>query len=47
MEEKKEELEQDDPTPLTDEEFARYQRKEERKVGIIATLVDFFLSFFH
>jgi len=47
MEEKKEKMEQEDPRPLTDEEFAEYQRKDERKTGIIMTIIDFILSFFH
>ena len=47
MEEKQEKTEQEDPRPLTDEEFDRYQRNEERKVGIIETIIDFILSFFH
>ncbi len=38
---------QEDPKPLTDEEFAEYQKKEERKVGIIGTIIDFMLGFFH
>ena len=37
---------QDDPVPLTDEEFADYQEKERRKAGIIGTIVDFILEFF-
>ena len=45
-EENREELNPDDPEPLTDEEFAEFQRKENRKVGIIGTIIDFFLSFF-
>ena len=47
MEEKAEKVEQEDPRPLTDEEFAEYQRKEERKAGVISTVIDFLLSFFH
>lgn len=47
MEEKAEKVEQDAPRPLTDEEFAEYQRKEERKAGVISTVIDFLLSFFH
>ena len=38
---------QEDPKPLTDEEFAEYRKKEERKVGIIGTIIDFILGFFH
>ena len=47
MEENTEKPEQDDPKPLTDEEFAEFQKKEKRKVGIIGTIIDFILSFFH
>ena len=53
MEDQREETEQDDPTPLndptplTDEELAEFQQKENRKVGIIWTIIDFIVSFFH
>ena len=40
-------IEQEDPTPLTDEEFAEYQKKERRKNGILVDIIDFILSFFH
>ena len=46
QEEEKEE-EKEDPQPLTDEEFAEFQQKENRKVGIIWTIIDFIVSFFH
>ena len=36
----------EDPTPLTDEEFERYQKKEERKVTIIGDIIDFIVNFF-
>ena len=39
--------EQKDPQPLTDEELAEFQKKEQRKVGIIGTIIDFIVSFFH
>lgn len=39
--------EDEDPTPLTDEELAKYQKKENRKANIFVTIIDFFLSFFH
>ena len=39
MKEQKENAEQNDPTPLTDEELAEFQRKESRKVGIIGTII--------
>ena len=45
-EQEKEELNPEDPIPLTDEELAEFQRKEKRKVGIIGTIIDFFLGFF-
>ena len=35
--EKEEKEEQKDPQPLTDEELAEFQKKEQRKVGIIGT----------
>ena len=46
MEENDTQTEQEDPKPLTDEEFAEFQRKEKRKVGIIGTIIDFILGFF-
>jgi hypothetical protein len=41
------EEEKEDPQPLTDEELAEFQQKENRKVGIIWTIIDFIVSFFH
>ena len=46
MEDQREKTEQEDPDPLTDEELAEFQRKENRKVGIIWTIIDFIVSFF-
>lgn len=46
MEEKDTEKTQEDPVPLTDEEFAEYQKKEKRKAGIIGTIIDLILDFF-
>lgn len=46
MEEQQEKTEQDDPTPLTDEELAEFQRKENRKVCVIGTIIEFILDFF-
>ncbi len=46
MEEQREETERNEPAPLTDEELAEFQRKENRKVGIIGTIIDFIVSFF-
>ena len=47
MEEHREETEREDPIPLTDEELAEFQRKEDRKIGIIGTIIEFIVSFFH
>ena len=47
MEENTEKTEQEDPRPLTDEELAEFQKKEKRKIGVIGTIIDFILSFFH
>ena len=47
MEENTGKPEQDDPRPLTDEEFAEFQKKEKRKDGIISSIFDFILGFFH
>lgn len=46
MEEKDTKNTQEDPVPLTDEEFAEYQKKENRKTGIIMTIIDLILEFF-
>ena len=47
MEEKTEKSGQEDPRPLTDEEFAEFQKKEKRKGGIISSIIDFILGFFY
>ena len=47
MEENTEKPEQDDPKPLTDEEYAEFLKKEKRKDGIISSIIDFILGFFH
>ena len=47
MEENRNEETQEDPTPLTDEEFEQYQKKENRKSSILVDILDFILSFFH
>ena len=42
--------EEKDPQPLTDEELADYQKKEERKVwflGSVIDFIDFIVSFFY
>ena len=46
MEEKEPKNTQEDPVPLTDEEFAEYQKKERRKAGIIGVIIDIILDFF-
>lgn len=46
MEEKDLRTEPDDPQPLTDEELEAFRKKEDRKVGIIGTIIDFILGFF-
>ena len=38
---------QEDPTPLTDEEFEELQKKDKRTSGILAAIVDFITGFFH
>lgn len=43
---RKNEKEEEDPIPLTDEELAEYQKKEKRKANIFVTILDFFLEFF-
>ena len=37
---------QEDPTPLTDEEFDRFQKKEKRKITIIGDIIEFIVNFF-
>lgn len=46
MEENDRRNEQEDPTPLTDEELEQFQKKENRKVTIIGDIIDFILNFF-
>ena len=46
MEENKRRNDQEDPTPLTDEELEQFQKKEKRKITIIGDIIDFILSFF-
>ncbi len=45
-EEKDKKNEQQDPEPLTDEEFEQLKKKEKRTGGIIATIIDFITGFF-
>ena len=47
MEEHKNEDEQKDPEPLTDEEFAKFQKKQKREGWIFTEIIDFILHFFH
>ena len=46
MEENERRKEQEDPTPLSDEELEQFQKKEKRDQTIISTAVDAILSFF-
>ena len=46
MEENNRKDAQEDPTPLTDEEFARFQKKQKREGWIIKDIIDFILTFF-
>ena len=46
-EEKNPEEQNEDPVPLTDEEFAKFQKKEKRTQGIISMIVDLITGFFH
>ena len=47
MEENNRKDEQEDPIPLTDEEFARFQKKQDRDGWIFTQIIDFILNFFH
>ena len=38
---------EEDPRPLTDEEFETLKKKEKRTNGIIDAIIDFFTGFFH
>ena len=46
MEENNRKDAQEDPTPLTDEEFARFRKKQKRKGWIFTEIIDFILHFF-
>ena len=46
MDENKRRDEEEDPTPLTDEELEQFQKREERKVTIIGDIIDFIVNFF-
>ena len=40
------EEEKEDPQPLTDEEFERFQKKQRRESRILTDIIDFILHFF-
>ncbi len=42
-----EKQEEKDPQPLTDEELAEFQKKEERKGWLFGAIIDFITGFFH
>ena len=46
MEENNRMNEQEDPQPLTDEEFAEFQKQEKRKGNIISFIIETILDFF-
>ena len=46
MEENERRKDQEDPTPLSDEELEQFQKKEKRKITIIGDIIDFILNFF-
>ncbi len=46
MDENKRRDEEEDPTPLTDEELEQFQKREKRKVTIIGDIIDFIVNFF-
>ena len=46
MEENDKKIGQEDPEPLTDEEFEELKRKEKRTGWIISAILDFFMGFF-
>ena len=46
MEENNDKETQEDPEPLTDEEFARLQKKQKRDSWIFTEIIDFILKFF-
>ena len=47
MEENDKKIGQEDPEPLTDEEFEELKRKEKRTGRIISAILDFFRAFSH
>lgn len=46
MDEENKREEQDDPTPLTDEELEKFQKKQKREGRIFVDILDFILDFF-
>ena len=38
--------EQEDPVPLTDEEFEKFRKKQKRESSIIRDIIEFILGFF-
>ena len=46
IEENDKKIGQEDPEPLTEEEFEELKRKEKRTVWIISAILDFFMDFF-
>ncbi len=38
---------EEDPAPLTDEEFAQFRKKQKRESSIFVDIIDFILGFFH
>ena len=46
MEKEERKTEQEDPKPLTDEEFEKLKKKEKRTGGIISAIIDFLTGFF-
>ena len=46
MEENDKKIGQEDPEPLTEEEFEELKRKEKRTGWIISAILDFFMGFF-
>lgn len=46
-ENKNKETQEEDPQPLTDEEFEKFQKKQKRESRIFTDIIDFILQFFH
>lgn len=47
MEENSSKTEEEESTPVTEEEYAEFLKNEKKKNGIIKEILDFFFGLFH